>query len=51
MIKSKHILAGMLLLQTGCAHHTYKPQRIEVRKHVLVLHESRVVMENAYTMN
>ena len=51
MINSKHILAGMLLLQTGCAHHAYKPQRIEVRKHVLVLHESRVAMENAYTMN
>ena len=51
MINSKHILAGILLLQTGCAHHAYKPQRIEVEKHVLILHESKVAMENAYVMN
>lgn len=48
MIKSKHVLTGLLLLQTGCAHHAYKPQRIEVSRHTLVLHETEVQMENAY---
>ena len=47
-MKPKYILAGILLLQTGCAHHAYKPQRIEVEKHALILHETKVQMENAY---
>ena len=51
MLKPKHILAGILLLQTGCAHHVYKPQRVEIRSHTLILHESRVAMENAFTYN
>lgn len=49
-MKPKHILIGMLVLQTGCAHHAYKPQRIEVEKHVLILHETKVEMENAYEL-
>ena len=48
MLKPKHILAGMLLLQTGCAHHAYKPQRVEISRHTLILHETKVQMENAY---
>lgn len=48
MIKSKYILTGLLVLQTGCSHYAYKPQRIEVEKHALILHASRVQMENAY---
>lgn len=47
-MKLKHILIGLLVLQAGCAHHAYKPQRIEVEKHALILHASRVKMENAY---
>ena len=46
------IFLGSLLAFTwfiqGCAHHAYKPQRIEVWRHTLVLHETRVQMENAY---
>lgn len=47
-MKPKHILIGMLLIQTGCSHHAYKPQRIDIERHTLVLHETRVQMENAY---
>lgn len=51
-MKSKHILVGILLLQTGCAHHAYKPQMVTIkRNHTLVLHESRVAMENAYQVS
>ena len=47
-MKRKFILAGILLFQTGCAHNAYKPQRVEVSRHTLVLHETKVDMENAY---
>ena len=47
-MKPKYILAGILLLQTGCAHYAYKPQRIEIPKHTLILHETRIQMENTY---
>ena len=47
-MKPKYILAGILLLQTGCTHHAYKPQRVEIPSHALILHASRVQMENAY---
>ena len=50
MIKSKHIFIGLMVLQTGCAHHAYKPQRIEVKSHSMILHASRVKMENAYEL-
>lgn len=35
----------------GCAHMEYMPQKVEIGKHTLILHESRVAMENAYTYN
>ena len=44
----KHILIALLTLQIGCAHHAYKPQRIDIAQHTLILHASRVKMENAY---
>ena len=47
-MKPKHILAGTLLLQIGCAHHAYKPQRIEIKAHTLILHETEIQMSNAY---
>lgn len=46
----KYILIAALVLQTGCAHHAYKPQRIEIRSHTLILHATRVDMENAYEL-
>lgn len=48
MIKSKYILTGILLIQAGCTHHAYKPQRIDIERHTLILHETRVQMENSY---
>ncbi|MCK5601330.1 hypothetical protein KAR91_05670 [Candidatus Pacearchaeota archaeon] len=48
-MKPKHILIGLLILQAGCSRHAYKPQRVEIRTHhTLILHASRVQMENAY---
>jgi hypothetical protein len=43
-------LAVILLVgtMTGCVHHAYKPQRIDVRAHTIVLHATKVEMENAY---
>ena len=40
----------MIMFMLGCSHHAYKPQRIEVSSHVLILHASRVKMENAYEL-
>lgn len=51
MIRSKHVLAGMLLIQTGCAHHAYKPQTVTIKRaHSLIIHESEVAVENAYEL-
>ena len=44
----KPILVALIILQIGCSHHAYKPQRIDIPQHTLILHASRVDMENAY---
>ena len=49
-MKHKYVLVALLTLQIGCAHHAYKPQRVEIKSHTLILHASRVAMENAYEL-
>ena len=46
----KYIIILISLLVVGCSHHAYRPQRIEIKSHTLVLHASRVDMENAYEL-
>ena len=45
-------LLALLLIMGGCVTiktYAYAPQRIEMGRHTLVLHATRVDMENAYT--
>ena len=44
------IIVGVWLSLTGCASDAYKAQRIDIRGHGLILHDTRVQMENAYEL-
>ncbi|MCK5610698.1 hypothetical protein KAR91_52985 [Candidatus Pacearchaeota archaeon] len=45
----KIILTLLALGMIGCASGGYKAQRIEVARHTLVLHDTHIQMENAYS--
>ena len=46
----KIILTLLLLTMVGCSHDAYKPQKIDIARHTLVLHETEIAMQNAYEL-